>query len=229
MRPPRASLGGAGLELPTARCSACSTTTRPAPATRSRPSSPGWTTPRASAKPARGRGGLPHPARQHRRRRRRHVRAIPESPRLVIRVNINEHRIHAPTAAMIYQLRELVVGRITRVADLEQPVFAWRRAIARASRSRQAGWGRRENTDTAASGYVARDTKAFATPSRMPSPPTRAARSSASIATARRSSTSGPAATRSTISRTARTPSPSSCPAPRARRRRSCIAWPSAG
>jgi 8-oxo-dGTP pyrophosphatase MutT (NUDIX family) len=51
---------------------------------------------------------------------------IPESPRPVIRVNINEHRIHAPTAAMIYQLRELVSGRITRVAHLEQPVFAWR-------------------------------------------------------------------------------------------------------
>jgi 8-oxo-dGTP pyrophosphatase MutT (NUDIX family) len=51
---------------------------------------------------------------------------IPESPRPVIRVNINEHRIHAPTAAMIYQLRELVAGRITRVAHLEQPVFAWR-------------------------------------------------------------------------------------------------------
>ncbi|HXQ45376.1 MAG TPA: CoA pyrophosphatase [Caulobacteraceae bacterium] len=52
--------------------------------------------------------------------------AIPESPRPVIRVNINEHRIHAPTAAMIYQLRELVADRITRVAHLEQPVFAWR-------------------------------------------------------------------------------------------------------
>jgi 8-oxo-dGTP pyrophosphatase MutT (NUDIX family) len=51
---------------------------------------------------------------------------IPESPRPVIRVNINEHRIHAPTAAMIYQLRELVADRITRVAHLEQPVFAWR-------------------------------------------------------------------------------------------------------
>jgi 8-oxo-dGTP pyrophosphatase MutT (NUDIX family) len=51
---------------------------------------------------------------------------IPESPRPLIRVRIGEHHIHAPTAAMIYQLRELVAGRVTRVSHLEQPVFAWR-------------------------------------------------------------------------------------------------------
>ncbi|HEX3917751.1 MAG TPA: CoA pyrophosphatase [Caulobacteraceae bacterium] len=51
---------------------------------------------------------------------------IPESPRPLIRMHLGEHHIHAPTAAMIYQLRELVAGRITRVAELEQPVFAWR-------------------------------------------------------------------------------------------------------
>jgi 8-oxo-dGTP pyrophosphatase MutT (NUDIX family) len=51
---------------------------------------------------------------------------IPESPRPVIRLIVGEHRIHAPTAALIYQFRELAAGRITRVADLEQPVFAWR-------------------------------------------------------------------------------------------------------
>jgi 8-oxo-dGTP pyrophosphatase MutT (NUDIX family) len=52
---------------------------------------------------------------------------IPESPRPLIRVQIaDEHHIHAPTAAMVYQLRELVAGRVTRVAELEQPVFAWR-------------------------------------------------------------------------------------------------------
>jgi len=52
---------------------------------------------------------------------------IPESPRPVIRLRVVEgHNIHAPTAALVYQLRELVAGRITRVADLEQPVFAWR-------------------------------------------------------------------------------------------------------
>jgi 8-oxo-dGTP pyrophosphatase MutT (NUDIX family) len=52
---------------------------------------------------------------------------IPESPRPVIRLRVVEgHNIHAPTAALIYQLRELVAGRVTRVAELEQPVFAWR-------------------------------------------------------------------------------------------------------
>lgn len=52
---------------------------------------------------------------------------IPESPRPVIRLQVmDEHHIHAPTAALVYQLRELVAGRVTRVADLEQPVFAWR-------------------------------------------------------------------------------------------------------
>lgn len=52
---------------------------------------------------------------------------IPESPRPVIRLRVVEgHNIHAPTAALIYQLRELIAGRITRVAHLEQPVFAWR-------------------------------------------------------------------------------------------------------
>ena len=51
---------------------------------------------------------------------------IPESPRPLVRMRVGEQHIHAPTAALIYQFRELVAGRITRVADLEQPVFAWR-------------------------------------------------------------------------------------------------------
>jgi hypothetical protein len=34
--------------------------------------------------------------------------------------------IHAPTAALIYQFREVLAGRDTRVAELEQPVFAWK-------------------------------------------------------------------------------------------------------
>ena len=51
---------------------------------------------------------------------------IPESERLVVRLHINGRTIHAPTAAMIYQFREVLAGRDTRVADLEQPVFAWR-------------------------------------------------------------------------------------------------------
>lgn len=51
---------------------------------------------------------------------------IPESDRPLIRLNMGEHHIHAPTAALVYQLRELVAGRVTRVSELEQPVFAWR-------------------------------------------------------------------------------------------------------
>ncbi len=34
--------------------------------------------------------------------------------------------IHAPTAALIYQFREVLAGRDTRVSELEQPVFAWK-------------------------------------------------------------------------------------------------------
>lgn len=51
---------------------------------------------------------------------------IPESDRRVIRLHVNGSSIHAPTAAIVYQFRELLAGRSTRVADLEQPVFAWR-------------------------------------------------------------------------------------------------------
>lgn len=52
--------------------------------------------------------------------------SIPESTRRVIRFHFGERLIHAPTAAMIYQFREVLGGRQTRVADLEQPVFAWK-------------------------------------------------------------------------------------------------------
>lgn len=51
---------------------------------------------------------------------------IPESERRAVRVRINGDHIHAPTAAVIYQFREMLAGRNTRVAELEQPVFAWR-------------------------------------------------------------------------------------------------------
>jgi 8-oxo-dGTP pyrophosphatase MutT (NUDIX family) len=52
--------------------------------------------------------------------------AIPESRRRVIRFRHAGQFIHAPTAALIYQFREVLGGRDTRVADLEQPVFAWK-------------------------------------------------------------------------------------------------------
>lgn len=52
---------------------------------------------------------------------------IPESPRPVIRWPFRTGAIHAPTGAIVHQFREVVLrGRHTRVADFEQPVFAWR-------------------------------------------------------------------------------------------------------
>ena len=52
--------------------------------------------------------------------------AIPESSRRVVRFHHQMSLIHAPTAALIYQFREVLAGRQTRVTDLEQPVFAWK-------------------------------------------------------------------------------------------------------
>lgn len=54
------------------------------------------------------------------------LRRIPESPREVISIPLMGTNVHAPTAALLYQLREVAVwGRSTRVAHFEQPVFAW--------------------------------------------------------------------------------------------------------
>jgi len=53
--------------------------------------------------------------------------SIPESDRPVIRYPILGTLVHAPTAAVLYQFMEVgVSGRLTRVAHLEQPVWAWR-------------------------------------------------------------------------------------------------------
>ncbi|MBM4362967.1 MAG: CoA pyrophosphatase [Deltaproteobacteria bacterium] len=54
---------------------------------------------------------------------------IEESPRPLLGVPLAELEtvIHAPTAALLFQLREVgLLGRATRVAGYEQPVFAWR-------------------------------------------------------------------------------------------------------
>ena len=52
---------------------------------------------------------------------------IPESDRPVLRMPVGDSWIAAPTAAVLYQFREVAVqGRTTRVAHYEQPVFAWR-------------------------------------------------------------------------------------------------------
>jgi 8-oxo-dGTP pyrophosphatase MutT (NUDIX family) len=57
------------------------------------------------------------------------LRNIPESPRPVISIPIAmlDANVHAPTAAILYQLREVAIrGLPTRVSHFEQPVFAWR-------------------------------------------------------------------------------------------------------
>jgi 8-oxo-dGTP pyrophosphatase MutT (NUDIX family) len=56
-----------------------------------------------------------------------HFRRIPESERPVISIPLLGTHIHAPTAAILYQLREVALrGAPTRVAHYEQPVFAWK-------------------------------------------------------------------------------------------------------
>jgi 8-oxo-dGTP pyrophosphatase MutT (NUDIX family) len=55
------------------------------------------------------------------------VRSIPESERPVISVPLLDTQIHAPTAAILYQAREVALhGVSTRVAHFDQPVFAWK-------------------------------------------------------------------------------------------------------
>lgn len=53
---------------------------------------------------------------------------IPESERPVIRLLLGkEDHIHAPTAALLYQFAEVGLhGRMTRVHEMEQPVWAWK-------------------------------------------------------------------------------------------------------
>ncbi|MFN4087758.1 MAG: NUDIX hydrolase [Alphaproteobacteria bacterium] len=52
---------------------------------------------------------------------------LAESDRPVVRLLIGDTRVHAPTAALLYQFREVALrGRTVRVAHLEQPVWAWR-------------------------------------------------------------------------------------------------------
>ncbi len=51
---------------------------------------------------------------------------IPESDRPVLRLPLAERRLNAPSAAYLYQFREVALnGRAIRVAHYEQPVFAW--------------------------------------------------------------------------------------------------------
>jgi len=51
----------------------------------------------------------------------------PEHAHPVLRMPVGDTWIAAPTAAVLYQFRELcLLGRPTRVAHFEQPAFAWR-------------------------------------------------------------------------------------------------------
>jgi 8-oxo-dGTP pyrophosphatase MutT (NUDIX family) len=51
---------------------------------------------------------------------------IPESPRPVVQIPLGNDLIHAPTGAVLLQLRWLCLeGRHDPVDELEQPVFAW--------------------------------------------------------------------------------------------------------
>src|SRR6201987_4454240 len=51
---------------------------------------------------------------------------IPESPRPVVQIPLGNDLIHAPTGAVLLQLRWLCLeGRRDPVEELEQPVFAW--------------------------------------------------------------------------------------------------------
>lgn len=53
--------------------------------------------------------------------------AIEESDRPIIRLPLPVATVNAPTAAVLYQFREVALaGRDTRVDHFEQPVFAWR-------------------------------------------------------------------------------------------------------
>ncbi|MAU01473.1 MAG: coenzyme A pyrophosphatase [Anaerolineaceae bacterium] len=52
---------------------------------------------------------------------------IPESENPVLLMPVGDNWIAAPTAAMLYQFREVcILGKQTRVAHFEQPYFAWK-------------------------------------------------------------------------------------------------------
>lgn len=55
------------------------------------------------------------------------LETIPESDRKVLSMNYLDDVIYAPTAAMLYQFREVcLLGNDTKVAHYDQPVFAWK-------------------------------------------------------------------------------------------------------
>ncbi len=55
------------------------------------------------------------------------IHHIPGSPRALLSIPLLGISLHAPTAAIVFQLREVALhGRATRVAHFDQPRFAWR-------------------------------------------------------------------------------------------------------
>ena len=55
------------------------------------------------------------------------LESIPQSDRQVLSMNYLDDVIYAPTAAMLYQFREVALrGLPTRVLNYDQPLFAWR-------------------------------------------------------------------------------------------------------
>ena len=52
---------------------------------------------------------------------------VENSAHPVLRMPVGDSWIAAPTAAILYQFREVCIGgRHTRVAHFEQPAFAWK-------------------------------------------------------------------------------------------------------
>ena len=52
---------------------------------------------------------------------------IPQSDRQVLSMHYQGDKVYAPTAALLYQFREVaILGRPTRVLHYDQPLFAWR-------------------------------------------------------------------------------------------------------
>ena len=55
------------------------------------------------------------------------LQRIPQSERPVISIPLVGTHVHAPTAAVLFQFREVcLLSRSTRVDHFEQPVFAWK-------------------------------------------------------------------------------------------------------
>lgn len=55
------------------------------------------------------------------------LESIPQSDQQVLSMNYLDDVIYAPTAAMLYQFREVaILGADTRVLHFDQPLFAWK-------------------------------------------------------------------------------------------------------